>query len=145
MRCKTCNKEKSEDGFYKSNKNKCKDCVKACVNANRQENLERIRSYDRLRGSMPHRVAARKEYQATPAGIASRTASAIRWASAHPERRASNIIVGNALRDGRLEKTPCQVCGEKKVEGHHPDYSQPLNVVWLCNLHHREIHAMEVA
>ena len=47
---------------------KCKDCTKNDVKRHRQENLESVRAYDRLRGSMPHRVAARKDYAKTPEG-----------------------------------------------------------------------------
>jgi hypothetical protein len=25
-------------------------------------------------------------------------------------------------------------------QGHHPDYSKPFEVVWLCQLHHSEEH-----
>lgn len=32
----------------------------------------------------------------------------------------------------------CQKCqGDKKIEAHHPDYSRPLEVMWLCNTCHR--------
>jgi hypothetical protein len=41
---------------------------------------------------------------------------------------------------GRLEKQPCAVCGEAKVEGHHEDYRKPLEIVWLCHRHHRGAH-----
>ena len=34
-----------------------------------------------------------------------------------------------------LERQPCEVCGEK-AEAHHPDYSKPLDVRWLCKRHH---------
>lgn len=142
MLCKRCNTEKHADDFYVSNQSRCKDCIKASVNAHRQANLERIRSYDRMRGSMPHRVAARKEYQATSAFAESHNAAAKRWTARHPERRNAHIEVGNAVRDGRLIPTPCQACGEDKVEGHHPDYNRPLDVVWLCNQHHREAHQL---
>jgi hypothetical protein len=27
-----------------------------------------------------------------------------------------------------------------KGERHHPDYTQPLTVIWLCRKHHRETH-----
>lgn len=43
------------------------------------------------------------------------------------------------LNKGRLGKQPCQVCGtEDNLEMHHPDYSQPLLVEWLCRPHHIE-------
>jgi hypothetical protein len=32
------------------------------------------------------------------------------------------------------------VCGTMEVESHHPDYSQPLKVIWLCCKHHRQLH-----
>lgn len=142
MICKSCSTEKLESNFYTSNKTRCKDCVRASVTKHRQENLERIRSYDRMRGSMPHRVAARAEYSKTQAFAQSHKASAERWSQKHPERRKASHIVSNAVRDGRIKKLPCLCCGEMKVEGHHPDYSRPLDVVWLCTKHHKEVHAM---
>ena len=45
-----------------------------------------------------------------------------------------------AMKTGRVQKQPCSVCGTLKAEGHHPDYFKPLEVVWLCLKHHREIH-----
>jgi len=49
-------------------------------------------------------------------------------------------ILSNAIREKKIERMPCFVCGAEKVEGHHFDYSSPLNVTWLCNPHHREVH-----
>lgn len=47
-------------------------------------------------------------------------------------------MVGNAVRDGRLERhTLCEACGlPKKLYKHHPDYSKPLLVIWLCRTCH---------
>lgn len=39
-----------------------------------------------------------------------------------------------------LPKMPCEVCRRSQVEAHHSDYSDPLKVRWLCNLHHRMLH-----
>lgn len=39
-----------------------------------------------------------------------------------------------------LDRKPCVICGNAKVEAHHPDYSKPLDVIWLCKKHHGEIH-----
>ncbi len=139
MHCKTCNTTKTKDDFYKSRKTSCKECVKASVKANRLEKIDHYRQFDRMRGSMPHRVAARQEYAKTAAYAESHKAAAIRWSEKHPERRRANIAVNNALRDGVLIRLPCWVCGEQ-AEAHHPDYSRPLDVVWLCQPHHKQAH-----
>jgi hypothetical protein len=42
-----------------------------------------------------------------------------------------------ALETGGIVRGPCAVCGiEEGVEGHHEDYSKPLEVKWLCPVHH---------
>jgi hypothetical protein len=33
------------------------------------------------------------------------------------------------------------ICGRGPVHAHHPDYSQPLDVVFLCQRHHSQLHA----
>ena len=46
-----------------------------------------------------------------------------------------------AIKSGELQRGPCSVCGTTvNVHGHHPDYSKPLDVVWLCSKHHCEEH-----
>lgn len=65
-----------------------------------------------------------------------------------PEKIAAIKAVANAVRSGKLIKIDwCQLCGKaagkKKVEAHHGSYAKEhqLNVVWLCHLHHRQIHS----
>lgn len=43
---------------------------------------------------------------------------------------------------GRIERKPCEVCGSSPADGHHDDYSKPLDVRWLCKKHHDDWHAM---
>lgn len=123
--------------------NKCKTCCKKHANEHRANNLEAARAYDRKRASLPHRVAARAIYIQTEQGKKNHAEANKRWQELQPLRRAASTILGNAVRRGKIIKPPiCQVpdCTETKVEGHHPDYDQPLSVVWLCNKHHRECH-----
>ena len=79
---------------------------------------ERVRAYDRARGRRTN-----PEYQDDPT------------------KRAARIAVGNALRDGKLQKRPCKSCGSTaRINAHHPDYSKPLEVVWLCSICHGAAH-----
>lgn len=61
-----------------------------------------------------------------------------------PERKrkhSARQAVNNAIRDGRMEKEPCSVCGTwEDVQAHHEDYDLPFDVVWLCRQHHAETH-----
>jgi hypothetical protein len=56
-------------------------------------------------------------------------------------RHEARWLVRRAINSGRLNRKPCEVCGETKSHAHHDDYSRPLDVRWLCPTHHREHHA----
>lgn len=45
-----------------------------------------------------------------------------------------------AVKTGKIKRQPCNKCGDLKTHGHHHDYSKPLDVIWLCSMHHKEIH-----
>lgn len=47
--------------------------------------------------------------------------------------------INHAIRDGKIKRQPCQICG-KLAEVHHIDYNNPLNIVWLCRKHHWQIY-----
>lgn len=142
MQCKECLKFKLEIDFYASNKARCKECIKTAVKANRLAKIDYYRGYDRMRGSIPHRVAAREAYAKTDAYKASQKKSLKKYRQEHPARTVARNAVNNAVRDRRL--MPWPVCAVPecicKPEAHHPDYSRPLDVVWLCDLHHKAAH-----
>ena len=92
--------------------------------------MDHYREYDRARSSLPHRQARRREILA-------------RQNAEQPEKYRARYTAGNALRDGRLQRQPCHFCGsEDDLEMHHPDYSQPLRVYWLCRTCHRKLDGM---
>lgn len=49
-------------------------------------------------------------------------------------------ITAKAIKKGIITRQPCQVCGIEKVDAHHEDYTKPLDVLWLCRLHHMQHH-----
>ena len=63
------------------------------------------------------------------------------WQLRFPEKRRAHEAVRQALLKGVLVKQPCAECGAThNVDGHHPDYAQPLVVTWLCRRHHAARH-----
>lgn len=56
------------------------------------------------------------------------------------ERADANAAVAKALRDGILTQQPCSDCGREPAVAHHEDYARPLDVVWLCRVHHVAAH-----
>ena len=57
------------------------------------------------------------------------------------ERARAHGMVALAVRRGNLVREPCRVCGDARAVAHHDDYAKPLDVIWLCNKHHRARHA----
>jgi hypothetical protein len=85
----------------------------------------------------------RREYYQRPE-VKKRIAALMRKYRNDPELRpkhGARWILNHAIQSGRIKKMPCEICGETKIEGHHPDYAEPLVVVWLCNKCHRTHHA----
>lgn len=54
------------------------------------------------------------------------------------ERDKVRTKVFKAIKKGILKRQPCFICDNPLVEAHHPDYSKPLEVIWLCIPHHKE-------
>ena len=49
-------------------------------------------------------------------------------------------VTHRALKSGELEKQPCLICENLEVQAHHLDYTNPLDIEWLCMQHHAEKH-----
>lgn len=147
-RCTGCAETKPVDAFYRARGKpsaRCKECTKAAVRDYRARNIEQVREYDRKRSFSTKRVLARKHYRerraASPEGRREANAKGKAWQLKNPAKRAAHILVGNAVRDGKLLKQPCECCGAtEKVHAHHDDYGKPLDVIWLCPDHHGHRH-----
>lgn len=62
------------------------------------------------------------------------------WESKNPGKARAHKIVERHLKLGNIRKKPCERCGSLDAHAHHEDYSIPLEVMWLCPLHHKERH-----
>jgi hypothetical protein len=57
-------------------------------------------------------------------------------------RERARYAARKAIDDGVLIKPDrCSACQSGGwIEGHHPDYSKPLDVLWLCRRCHKQFH-----
>lgn len=135
--CPTCGTEKELEEFHRDSRSKdghtrdCKHCARARAIRCRAARVDYWREHDRIRRQTPARKAFERE-------------KLRRLRHRYPEKWAARYEVDKAIRKGLLRRMPCQICGDVS-EAHHPDYSKPLEVVWLCKKHHRELHASEKA
>lgn len=59
------------------------------------------------------------------------------------QRNGARAVLNKAVKNGQIEKPlVCQTCGIGGVviEGHHSDYTKPLDVDWVCKGCHTKIH-----
>ena len=127
--CFNCQRLLPLSDFYKHKQmkdghlNKCKDCKRKDSTEHRWNNIEKIREYDRKRGS-----------RQTPEYLKE-------LRKKHPRKYKAQTMISNAIRDKKLLKEPCEICGtRKRIEAHHDDYAKPLNLRWLCSSHHKQWH-----
>lgn len=142
-RCGGCSKTKSNVDFYKHKRDgfqsRCKDCK-------REEN--------KLRNRTPQRRAYNKaahkkwfasngsKYYKNPA-VRKRRSEAMKRYRNDPRLRARHMarwMVSRAIKSGQIERLPCSGCGAQQSQAHHPDYSKPLFIVWLCRSCHQNVH-----
>ena len=128
--CFKCRKTKPLSDFYKHPKmgdghlGKCKDCACHDVRENRKIRADYYRAYDCKRGNRMTVEDIRKQREA------------------HPEWNKAHRAVSWAKKAGKLKAQPCECCGSSTlVHAHHDDYSKPLEVRWLCPLHHKMVHS----
>lgn len=135
--CFKCHQVKPLDEFYKHPRmadghlNKCKECTKRDVQRNCDDHIFEKHEYERKRGSTTKRKEQRRESQR-------------RRRARFPEKHSARKKVRRAVASGLLVPKPCEVCGNCQVQAHHDDYSKPLDVRWLCFVHHREVHGQRV-
>lgn len=133
-----CKEEKSIEDFTKDYRKlygrgyRCTVCNRKRYKLWRDKNLqdlrdrERVRYWDRnrvnkLKRKRPYNKERRKQLL-------------------NPKKEKSRSLFRYAVKIGQIVRKPCEVCGKPRAEGHHSDYNKPLEVMWLCRIHHAEWH-----
>ena len=109
---------------------------KARYQANKEKILAQSATY--YQANREKVIAKRATYyQANKEKVVARIS---KYRKANPEKLKAHTAVASAIRRGKLVSLPCSECGETKTEAHHYAYDMPLDVIWLCRKHHRQLH-----
>lgn len=90
------------------------------------------------------RITRMQGYRKTEEGRMSHNKSSAAWGRRNRQKTNAQNALRRAIKVGIVTPWPvCAVpsCSCTTVHGHHPDYSRPLDVVWLCPEHHSALHA----
>jgi hypothetical protein len=145
--CFKCKKELPISEFYShpmmadGHLNKCKNCTRSDT---RSRELQKLKDPKWVELELErHRKKAAKYRASGTAWVPTKKqkkAISLRYKEKYPQKNYARIALNNAVRDGKVIKQPCEICGSTDSEGHHDDYMRPLNVRWLCPKHHAERH-----
>lgn len=150
--CKNCGQIKMIGGFYKHPRMKdghvniCIDCKISYAHEYAGKNRDEVYKRSALRARTPEIKERSKEKskrlrQENPQKVKAYNDAYI---ARNKEKRHAHVTLNNAIKYGKIVKQPCSVCGNTKSEGHHEDYTKPLDVIWLCRTHHAEIHRKHI-
>lgn len=133
--CTKCGVSKDASEFY-SGFVRCKTCIAEYNKAYRaKKNANKPADWKQ---KTKDKGAYQRDWLAAHPGYGTKLKR--EWWQKNKDRLKVRWAFRDALKDNRLVRQPCFVCGETEVDGHHPDYSAPLSVVWLCKEHHKQLH-----
>ena len=83
-----------------------------------------------------------KKYRQTMQGKRAVFTAVYKSIKKHPEKQAARMKLNYHVRRGYIVKpTVCDVCNNtRSIQGHHGNYSKPLEVEWLCRECHSDTH-----
>lgn len=143
-RCKICTRSLEKEWRLNNQDKKRK------IRTNyRENNREHIREMDRLYYVENHEKRleqskkAQSKYYQTEKGRQKYDLQNKICRKRHPERAKARSLLSNAICEGKIIRpAKCSLCSENqfKIEAHHPDYSKPYEVIWLCRSCHGIVH-----
>lgn len=136
--CTKCSVEKSDSEFYRGVP-RCKECHKAAVHANWLKKMEDP-EWREMELTRHREKAKRMRSEGKFASPEATKRGKKAWEARNKHKRYAQGKVAFAVRKGTLIRKPCEKCGSLDSEAHHDDYSNPLDVRWLCDTHHKDHH-----
>lgn len=137
--CRSCSKKIIKRNYYDRNKDICKQRAKEQRERDPESYKQYLREYyednkEALREKArnyqkDNREAFNKRHR--------------KYRKENPSKSKARSIVGKAIRSGKLIRPRfCSSCGNDIfLEAHHPNYDNPLDVIWLCKDCHWKEHS----
>lgn len=149
--CTKCKKLLNYNSFYKRRgttdglRHWCKKCIsesnKKWYNNNKERRLDQIsRYYKENKDSIN---TTKKTYKEKNKVVIVEKNKKYRKLNQYKDN--AHKKVRRAIKAGKLQKQNCKICGNTKTEAHHPNYSKPLFVWWLCKSCHLKLHGSQNA
>ncbi len=136
--CSRCYKSKEESEYYKRPNTKCglrsecRECSKRLIKQWRKEHPNSEQNYKR-KWRREHPIKVKKINK--------------KWADKNRFKIRTHSKSFYACITGRLIKPiVCVMCGTKneRIEGHHSDYLEPLEITWVCCVCHKSLHKKSI-
>lgn len=122
---------------------RCKKCANGLSKKYREEHKEYFKKYLQEYGKTYVKKHHRKYKRVVTE--ARREYIKLYWKTHKKElttqKIRARVLFNHHVQTGKIKKGSCFVCGNAIAEAHHPDYSKPFNVLWLCREHHAKLHA----
>lgn len=124
---------------------RCKACVRIETARHRELNPERVRiigrrSRDKVRDQW---ATQRKRYIETHQDKVRTSRRNYYLHGRNLAKDRARQQLRDAIRAGTITRGPCEKCGTTPSQAHHPDFSKPFEVTWLCRPCHHAHHATE--
>ena len=131
--CIVCKTDKDLNEYYSDNikKDKKKNVCKECYDS-------QVSQYRKTEKSKKIRKVMSKRYYSSDKGKLKIAEQSKRYNKLNGR---CNKIIYNAIKENKILKGICMVCKEAKTDAHHENYNKPLEVLWLCRKHHKQLHA----
>lgn len=139
-------RKRNSEGYVIYN-NLSKSCV---VCKNKKDNMYLIRGKNinvRDRFMCPECNANRcRIYRKTQKGKERVSVAILKTISKYPEKQKARQFVYRNLMSGKIKRpNHCSLCNKScKPQGHHNDYTKPLDIQWVCVGCHSQIHKKSI-
>lgn len=138
--CRYCRKERKRL-YHQANKEKQNQKSHIYYQNNRVDVIKKNTSYKNEHPEQ-NKVYSQEYYRRNKVNVLKRTSE---YKVLFPEKSKAHQILNDAISLNKLTKDICcEICDSttRKLNGHHYDYSKPLDVIWLCRKCHLALHSL---